>query len=250
MFRVPTLASLAILTLAACAKPSEAPKPSMAPAAPAASTASGDLGLGGIELAAKSDAPAGAYGIDKAHTSVNFRISHMGFSSYTARFTKIDATLNFDRANPAAMSVSATIATNSLQTNYPGTDVNFDAELTGANWLDAAKYPAITFKSTSVAVTGPNTAKVTGDLTLHGVTKPVTLDVTFNGGYAAMAMDPGGSRIGFSARGMIKRSDFGLAAGIPAPGTNMGVSDNIEVIIETEFTRPKDSVPAPAPAAN
>ena len=81
---------------------------------------------------------------------------------------------------------------------------------------------------------------------LHGVTMPLTLDVTFNGGYAAMPLDPGGSRIGFSARGMIKRSEFGLGAGIPAPGTNLGVSDLIEVIIEAEFTRPKEAAP-PSP---
>lgn len=247
MSRALALMSVAAFTLAACAPAPAAKAPVPAPAAEAPRAApAGDLGLGGVELAAKSDAPAGAYVIDKAHSSVNFRISHMGFSSYTARFTGIDATLNFDRARPEAMSVTATIDARSLQTNYPLTDIDFDAQLTGSSWLDAAKYPAITFKSTSVVLTGPNTAKVTGDLTLHGVTKPVTLDVTFNGGYGAMPMDTAGSRVGFSGRGMIRRSEFGLAAGIPAPGTNLGVSDLIEVIIEAEFTRPKDGG-APTP---
>ncbi len=247
MSRALTLASIVALALAACAPPPDKNAPAPGSASEAAKVApAADLGLGGVELAAKSDAPAGAYVIDKVHSSVNFRISHMGFSSYTARFTDFDATLNFDRARPEAMSVTATIDARTLQTNYPLTDIDFDAQLTGAAWLDATKYPAITFKSTSVVLTGPNTAKVTGNLTLHGVTMPLTLDVTFNGGYAAMPLDPGGSRIGFSARGMIKRSEFGLGAGIPAPGTNLGVSDLIEVIIEAEFTRPKEAAP-PSP---
>ena len=84
--------------------------------------------------------------------------------------------------------------------------------------------------------TGPHAAKVTGDLTLHGVTKPVTLQVTYNGGYPPSSFDPGGARIGFSAHGTLKRSAFGVSAGIPAPGTNMGVGDDVDIAIETEFS--------------
>jgi polyisoprenoid-binding protein YceI len=87
-------------------------------------------------------------------------------------------------------------------------------------------------------MTAPNRAKVTGDLTLHGQTHPVTLDTTFNGGYAAMPHDPGGARIGFSARGSLKRSAFGISFGIPEPGSTMGVSDEVEIIIEAEFSKP------------
>ena len=94
-------------------------------------------------------------------------------------------------------------------------------------------FTQITFRSTKVELTGERRARVTGDLTLNGVTKPVTLETTFNGGYPANAMD--GNRIGFSAHGVLKRSDFGITYGLPAPGTSMGVFDEVEVIIETEF---------------
>jgi len=184
-----------------------------------------------------SDAPAGEYTADPAHTSLNFRISHMGLSHYTARFTKVDAKLQFDPANPAGQSVAATIDANSLQTNYPDpAKLNFDAQLE-KEFLETAKFPVITFKSTKVEPTGPATARITGDLTLHGVTKPVTLEATFNGGYKAGGMDPMGARIGFSGHGTFKRSDFGIAYGLPAPGSNFGVGDDIEVVIESEFTK-------------
>ena len=96
----------------------------------------------------------------------------------------------------------------------------------------------MTFTSTAVALTGADTADVTGDLTLHGVTRPITLAVTFNGGYGAFAMDPSGARIGFSATGKLNRSDFGIGFGVPAPGTTFGVGDEVQIIIETEFTNP------------
>ena len=82
-----------------------------------------------------------------------------------------------------------------------------------------------------------DTLRVRGDLTLHGVTRPIVLEATFNGGYAGHPMDPN-ARIGFSAQGTLKRSEFGRAQGIPAPGTTMGVSDEVNVVIEAEFTGP------------
>jgi len=195
----------------------------------------------------KNTAPPGAYSLDKSHGSLNFRVNHMGLSRYTARFTRFDAKLQFDPANPAAMSVTATIDPRSMQTNYPDPKLDFDAELAGPSWLNAAKFPDITFQSIKVEVTGANTARVTGDLSLHGVTRPVTLETTFNGGLAPNAMDPAGARIGFSAHGTLKRSEFGLAYGIPAPGSSFGVGDEVEVIIEAEFTQPA-APPAPKPA--
>lgn len=88
-------------------------------------------------------------------------------------------------------------------------------------------------------LTGRNTARVTGDLTLHGVTRPVVLETSFNGGYAPGAIDPMGARIGFSAHGFLRRSDFGMGYGVPAKGTNMGVGDRVEILIETEATMKK-----------
>ena len=90
--------------------------------------------------------------------------------------------------------------------------------------------------------------RVTGDFTLHGVTKPVTLLVTFNGGYAGHPMDPN-ARIGFSATGALKRSDFGITLGIPAPGTTMGVGDEIEIALQAEFTGPPLAASAASAAA-
>lgn len=187
--------------------------------------------------ALESDAPAGAYELDKAHASLTFQVSHLGLSDYTARFARWDAALQFDPENPEAMQVRAEIDPRSLETHYPGDDQDFNATLTGEDWLDVGTFPQMHFQSTRVEQTSPAAATVTGDLTLHGVTHPVILDVEFNGGYAGNAMDPVGSRIGFSARGALKRSDFGVSLGRPEPGSSMGVSDTVTFAIEAEFTR-------------
>jgi len=189
-------------------------------------------------LAAKpapANVPAGAYTLDKTHASLVFTVNHLGFSHYTAAFADFDARLTFDPARPELTTLEATIDPRSL--TLPAPPAGFKDELVGPQWLNAAQYPAITFKSTKVDVTGVNTARVTGDFTLHGVTKPVVLEVTFNGGYAGHPMDPQ-ARAGFSATGTFKRSDFGIAYGVPAPGTTMGVSDEVAVEIETEFSGP------------
>lgn len=181
------------------------------------------------------DVPAGAYTLDKYHATLLFRVDHLGFSKYTGRFKTFDAQLQLDPANLAASSVTVTVDPKSLDVENP--PEGFVAELIGGSWLDTAQFPVMTYQSTSVEVTGPNTVKITGDLTLHGMTKPVVLDATFNGGYAGHPMDPH-ARTGFSARGTFKRSDFGIAYGIPEPGTTMGVSDEVEVIVEAEFNGP------------
>lgn len=186
----------------------------------------------------------GTYKLDPAHASLIFRVNHLGLSHYTAKFKKFDATLEFDPKKPANMKVNAEINVNSLETDFPNPTPNFNAQIAGKGWLDEAKFPKITFNSTKVKVTGKNTAKVIGELSMHGIKHPMTLDVTYNGGYAHHPYDPSGSRIGFSARTSLKRSDFGITQGIPAKGSNMGVSDLIEVIIEAEFTKPVADVKA------
>lgn len=209
----------AVLALGGCSeRPVEEAKPAVKPVA--------------------TDAPAGEYSLDKSHASLIFRVSHIGLSQYTARFTRWDAKLQLDPANPASASVTATIDPRSLETDYPDPALDFDAVLQGADWLNAAGFPQMTFRSTRVELTGPDTARITGDLSLRGATRPVTLNARFNGGYAREALDPSGSRIGFSARGTLKRSEFGVSAGIPQPGSRMGVGDDVEFIIEAEFTRP------------
>ena len=189
--------------------------------------------------AAPPPPPAGAYRLDPAHASVNFRISHLGLSHYTARFTRFTSEVRFDPARPQAASVTATIDARSLQTNYPEPEkLDFDAQIE-SQFLQAERFPQITFRSTRVEPTGPMSARITGDLTLHGRTRPVVLEATFNGGYGETSFDPSGSRIGFSARGAFNRSDFGIDFGLPPPGTSFGVGDRIEVLIEAEFTRPR-----------
>jgi polyisoprenoid-binding protein YceI len=185
------------------------------------------------------DAPPGTYQIDPQHTRIMFSVSHMGFSNYTAFFTGFDAKLQFDPANPQSITVDATVKPGSVETLFPDTSVDFNGIIAGSDLLDAAAYPEARFVSTAVTLTGPNTATVTGDLTLHGVTRPMTWDVTFNGGYPGMELDVG-ARIGFSATGHIKRSDYGMAFGLPEPGSTLGVFDEVTLRIETEFVKPRD----------
>lgn len=179
--------------------------------------------------------PAGTYTLDKSHASLLFRVNHLGFSHWTARFTRFDAQLQFDPRDPTKSSVKVTVDPKSIASdNAPE---GFMETLTGPEWLDAGKYPQMTYRSTKVERAGANGLKITGELTLHGVTKPVTLMATYNGGYAGHPFDPH-ARIGFSAKGTLKRSQFGVAYGIPAPGTSLGVFDDVEVIVEAEFTGP------------
>jgi polyisoprenoid-binding protein YceI len=219
---------ITLVGLAACSQQNqsqtqEAAAPP-APAAPAANIA--------------PDVPAGAYTLDRAHASLLFRVDHLGFSNYTARFKRFDAKLQFDPANFAQSSVTATVDAGSIETDYPDPKQHdFNAQLTSEQWLSGAKFPQMTYQSTQVEVTGPNTVRVHGDLTLRGVTRPVVLDATFNGGYAGMSLDPN-ARIGFSARGSLKRSEFGMGFGVPQPGSKFGVSDEVQIVIEAEFNGP------------
>jgi len=108
----------------------------------------------------------------------------------------------------------------------------------GPQLLDTKKYPKMVFRSEKIRMTGAKSFEILGTLELHGVTRPLVLTGTYNGGYAGMAeMDPH-ARIGFSAHGSFKRSDFGMTYGVPAPGTTMGVGDSIDVSIEVEFSGP------------
>lgn len=224
-----TLPLGAFVVLAACAPKHEAaldPGTQAAASGPAASAEE------------PVDVPAGAYTIDPAHTSILFRVDHLGFSNYTARFKKATAQLQFDPNDLAASSVTVVVDAKSLETDFPAPEVlDFNAELTGEKWLDAANHPEITFRSVSVEPTGARTMRINGELTLRGVTRPMVLNARFNGGYRGHPMDPN-ARIGFSATGVLERSEFGITLGIPAPGTKMGVSDAVEVIVETEFSGP------------
>lgn len=173
------------------------------------------------------DAPAGAYSLSTRHADLLFDVSHFGYSRYFARFDDFDASLTFDPADPARSQVSVTIAAASVSTG----DAEIDALLVDRAFFDAANYPAITFESTAITVTGPTSGQVAGDLTIHGVTKSITLDVQFNGG-APNPLEPF-YVLGFSASGSFSRSAFGLARWLPAIG------DDVAITIEAEFQQPR-----------
>lgn len=184
---------------------------------------------------------AGRYQIDLQHTRLLFRVSHLGFSQYTALFTEVSADLDFDPAAPERMKIRASVPVASLETHDPDAKLDFNAVLTGPEFLDAGRFPQITFVSTKVELTAEHQADVTGDFTLHGVTKPLTLQVVYNGGWGDMPMDAG-ARIGFSVTGSFNRSEFGMGFGVPPEGSTMGVGDRVEIVLETEFIKPR---PAP-----
>lgn len=186
-----------------------------------------------------TEAPAGRYTIEKSHASLIFRVDHLGFSMYTARFKEFDATLDLDPADPASASLIAQVDAASIETDFPYPDmIDFNAKLRGEDWLDAAAHPEMTFAATGIEMTGPDRARVRGDFTLRGVTRPVAFNARFNGGYRGFAPYDPQARIGFSARGTLKRSDFGMTIGIPTPEAPIGVGDEVEFIIEAEFTGP------------
>ncbi len=164
------------------------------------------------------------YALEATHTEVVFSWTHFGFSKPTAKFMNAVGTLVLDEAAPANSSVEVSFAIDGLNTGVAA----LDEHLKKPDFFDAAKYPTATFKSTKVDVTGKDTANVTGNLTIHGVTKPVTLAVKLNKIGANMK---GVKTAGFSATGQIKRSDFGMGAYVPA------VSDEIELVITAEANK-------------
>ena len=171
-------------------------------------------------------APAGEYTIDKAHTRIQWRLSHLGTSWYNGWFKTFDARLNFDPAAPEKSTLEATIDTTSVTTLDP----KFDEEIASAKFLDASSTPKITFKATGLTKTGAGTGTMTGDLTLHGVTKPVTFDVTFVGGMQSPMKNA--YVIGFSATTTFKRSEFGIKEYL-----DFGLGDEVTVTVDTEFDK-------------
>lgn len=167
------------------------------------------------------------YKIDANHTDVVASWSHFGFSNPIAHFGKVDGSITYDPANVGASKVEVTIPLSGLNSHVG----DFDDHLRSADFFDAEKFPNITFKSTSVKAAGKGKLKVTGDLTIKGVTKPVVLDVTIN----KTGVQPMANReaAGFSATATVKRTDFGL--GLYAPN----VSDQVKLSITTEAIVPK-----------
>ena len=162
------------------------------------------------------------YDIDASHSEVVFGWNHFGFSNPTARFDKIEGSVLLDKADLTRSSISISLPLESLDTRV----AKLDEALKSPDFFDAAKYPTITFTSTKVEETGENSLKITGDLTIHGVTRPVTLDAKVN--KIGIFEIPGvikAQAAGFDATTVIRRSDFGVTKYVPA------VSDEIPVRI-------------------
>ena len=175
-----------------------------------------------VTLAAPVD-----YKIDPTHTATVFSWNHFGFSTPSANFTDIQGVIKVDNAKPSNSSVDVIIPISSVNTNVPALDKEFQEEA----WFNAAKYPNITFKSTKVETKDKKHFKITGDLTVKGVTKPVVLDAVLNKqGEHPMAKVPA---IGFNATTSFNRSAFGIGNYVP------NVGDKITVNITTEATAAK-----------
>jgi len=176
-----------------------------------------------------TQAPSGAYRLQSSHSQLLFSVLHIGLTDYYGRFDRLSGTLNFDSAHPENSSVVITVDTASIDTASP----QLNQELKSADVFDADKYPQTTFRSVSVIRTSPVAGKIIGDLTLHGVTKRITLDATFAGGEP----DPLGSAyaIGFRASGTVRRTDFGLTG---MPWEPM-VGDSVTLIIQAMFDQEK-----------
>ena len=172
-----------------------------------------------------SAVPAGAYSVEPHHTRVLFSVSHMGFSTWYGDFTGASGALTLDPKDVARSAIEIHVPVASVST----TNAKLDGELKGDKWLDAGQYPDMTFKSEKVLETGKGTADVVGQLTLHGVTRPVTLHATFNGA----GVNPMDKRytVGFDAKGRIKRSDFGIKTYVPLIG------DEVDLILSAAFEK-------------
>lgn len=170
--------------------------------------------------------------LDPAHSTVIFRVSHIGYSLYTATFDDVAGGMRLDPDDPGGATLSVTVATASLDLHAPPPGLR--DEILGPSWLAAAAHPTITFVSTSVTPTGPDTAEIAGALTLAGVTAPATIAARFNGGYDGKPYEPA-ARLGFAGTATILRSGFGIDTGLPPPGTTFGVGDAVEIVLETEW---------------
>ncbi len=165
--------------------------------------------------------------IDGSHSLAEFSVKHMMVSTVKGRFQKKRGNISWDEANPANSSVEATIDATSITTN----DEKRDAHLASADFFETEKYPTITFKSTRVEARNADNFKVTGELTMHGVTREVTLDVEYNGS----GQNPWGMTIaGFTAKTSLSRKDYGLNWNVALETGGVLVSDKVKINLEIE----------------
>ncbi len=172
-----------------------------------------------------SKVPAGTYTVDPAHTQILFSVLHMGFTNYYGNFSGASGSLSVAPKKPASMAVNISVPTASISTTVP----KLTEELKGGNWLDVARFPTMVFRSQTVTQTGPTTADIAGTLTLHGLTKPLTLHATFVGG--GMNMLDHKQTVGFQLTGTVKRSEFDVSNYVPL------ISDDVPLTIAAAFEK-------------
>ena len=171
------------------------------------------------------------YEIDPIHSNIHFSIRHLMISNVRGAFTGVKGTVVYDPDDPGGSNIRAEIDVNSIDTR----DENRDKHLKTADFFDVEKYPTMTFASTKVERTGENEYKVTGDLTLHGVTKPVALNVEE---VSPETKDPWGNyRMGASAKGKVNRKDFGLAFNAPLETGGVMLGDDVKLEFDLEVVR-------------
>ncbi|WP_257448907.1 YceI family protein [Archangium lipolyticum] len=195
-----------------------------------------------LVLAAPSLAFAAEYEIDPGHSSAQFSVKHMMVSNVRGSFAKVTGKANIDEKDITKSTVEATIDASTINTNEP----KRDEHLRNADFFDTAKYPTITFKSTKVEKAGEN-LKVSGNLTMHGVTKPVVLDVE---GFTTESKDPWGNiKRGGVATTKINRKDFGLTYNSVLETGGVAVGEEVAITIDVELNKKKDAAPAAAAPA-
>jgi polyisoprenoid-binding protein YceI len=183
-----------------------------------------------ITLLCSSWAYASTWQIDPAHSNASFSIRHLMISNVRGEFGKVTGTINWDDTDVSKSTAEATIDTTTINTHEP----KRDEDLKSPNFFDVAKYPTITFKSTTVKKVGPDRLSITGDLTMHGVTKPVTLDAT----YTHELKDPwGNTRRGASARTKLNRKDFDLKYNKTLESGGVVVGDEVDVTLDLELIK-------------
>lgn len=196
-------------------------------------TYAGLLCLSTIVTAAESPlAPSGTYRNDPTHTSLLWRIQHMGLSNYTARMNDVSITLEYNAEDVAESQVQATIGAGSVDTGYPLDNVDFDAEIANEKHiLNSGEHPTISFQSTRIRSTSPTTAILEGELTLLGITRAVSMNVQLNG---QMASHPFVKvpALGFTAVTTLDRTEFGLDF---LSGT--GLADVVEIVVQAELIK-------------
>jgi len=177
-------------------------------------------------------ASAATYKIDPRHTQVHFTYSHFGNSNLSGRFMEVNGELQFDAAHPERSSIQVQLPMASLSTGVPG----LDEDLASEGWFDSAKFPMASFTGSKVSVRDATHFDISGELTIHGVTRPATFTVTVNKlGEHPMRKTP---MAGFDAVGTIKRSEFGVAKMLPA------VPDEVQLRISMETSVPKEPAAA------